>query len=110
LTRLSGVAAPALPPAPPPVFTADVTRRTVSGAGLRDVATVDVAVERNDAVVVRASAVPVVGGAFALDAAVRGDDVVRVTLNGPYPHAPLSFRVVDPHAAVARDGSVRGAV
>ena len=109
LTRLSGVAAPALPPAEPPVFTADTIRHAVTAVGLRDVTSVDVVLERNGADLVRASA-PVVNGAFSADVPVRADDVVRLTLAGSYPHAPLSFRVVDLKAVPGHDGAVRGTV
>jgi streptogramin lyase len=110
LTRLSAVAAPALAPAPPPVFTADTVHGTVSAAGLRDVATVDVTVERQGAVVARAAAAPVAGGSFSVDVPVRGRDVVDVTPNGSFAHAPISFGVVDIDAAVDENGSVRGAI
>jgi virginiamycin B lyase len=107
LTRLSGVATPALPPAPAPVFTADTTRHEVTATGLRDVSAVDVAIERNGAAVLHASAV-VTAGAFTVDAPVRGGDVVTLTLTGPYPHAAISFRVVALPASVAHDGAVHG--
>ncbi|NUR76034.1 MAG: hypothetical protein HOQ28_07105, partial [Thermoleophilia bacterium] len=110
LTRLSDVAAPALPPAQPPLFTADTTHHAVLASGLRDVTAVEVSIDRNGADLLHTGAVPVAGGAFAIDAPVRGGDVVRLTLDGPYPHVPLSFRVVDLHASVADDGSVRGTV
>jgi hypothetical protein len=54
--------------------------------------------------------VPVMGGAFSVDAPVRPGDLVGLTLTGPYRHAPLSFRVVDLRASVDHDGSVRGTI
>src|SRR5205823_2842734 len=109
LTRIADVATPALPPAPAPVFTADTIHHAVSATGLRDVTAVDLVVARDGSEVAHAS-VPVASGAFTVDAPVRGGDSVRLTLNAPYPHAPLSFGVPELQPSVANDGSVRGAV
>jgi streptogramin lyase len=107
LTRLSGVAAPALPPAAPPVFTADTLRHTISATGLRDVADVEVEVQRGGSDAAHET-VPVTGGSFTLDAPVHGGDLVRLTLHGTYPRAPLSFPVSDLDAVVSHDGSIHG--
>ena len=106
LTRLSNLAAPALPPAAPPVLTADTIRHTIAATGLRDVAAADVAVDRDGIEVAHASA-PVAGGAFSVGVPVQGGELVHLTLHGTYEQV-ISFPVADVRAAVADDGSVRG--
>jgi len=108
LTRLTGVAAPALAPAAAPVFTADTIRHDVSATGLRDVTSVDVTVVRDGTVAGHADGAPVSGGAVDAVVPVEEGDLVRLTLHGLYPHAPLVFRAVALHASVTHDGSVRG--
>jgi virginiamycin B lyase len=108
LTRIDGVATPAPPPAPPPLFTADTSAQTVTGSGLRDAGSVDVDILRSGALVARAGGVGVAGGTFAAPLPVRAGDTVGLTVHGANPQAALSFEVADLTAAVARDGSLHG--
>jgi hypothetical protein len=108
LTRLSGIAAPALAPAAAPVFTADTIRGDVSATGLRDVTSVDVSVVRDGRVAGRVDGAAISGGAFDASVPVDQGDLVSLTLHGSYAHAPLVFRAVSLRASVTHDGSVRG--
>jgi virginiamycin B lyase len=110
LTRISGIAAPALPPAPPPTVTADAARHTVAATGLRASSSVAVTVERGGNAVAAATAVPVVGGAFSVPLAVRSGDLVRVAPVGAFPQPPLVFHVADVEAERRVDGAVAGSV
>ena len=117
ITRVSGVTeGPLRPFGLPSAYEADTTADGVSGARLRDATSVRVQVLRRDAVAASAT-VPVSGGAFTVARGdwqgggsdqVRPGDVVRVSPQGPFERAPVSFDVASLSGAVLADGSVAG--
>lgn len=118
LTRISGVTRGVLRPfGLPASYEADTTSDSITGSRLPDdVSSVQVRVERQNAVVATAT-VPVAGGEFDVSGAdwqgatadpVRPDDTVRIQTAGPFARAPLSFGVAALAGAVRADGSIAG--
>jgi streptogramin lyase len=109
LTRISGVTAGALVPAPPPAFTFDTRTGQVRADGLRDVSSIDVKVLRHGSDIAHSLGVPVSGGHFeTTPGALQGDDRVLFVPHGQFARAPFSFPVADLRATIAPDGSVTG--
>lgn len=119
ITRISGVTAGLPNPGPAPSIVAETATGALSASGLREMSAIDVTVRRGGAVVTRADAVPVAGGAFELGGsgrpwdvagapALRGDDQVTFTPRGVNAPAPFSFHVADLAGAMLTNGAVTG--
>lgn len=117
LTRITGVTeGPLVPFGAPAGYEADVTGDRVTGARVRDAASVDVRVRRNN-VTVASATVPVSDGAFDVSGGdwagpaadrVRPDDTVLIKPNGPFERAELSFRVAALTASIDGSGLIVG--
>jgi streptogramin lyase len=119
LTRVAGVTAGVPVPGPPPLLQADTSQDRLTGRGLRDAESVDVAVLRDGSEVAHADSVPLRAGAFTLGSGgdawqtaaadpIRAGDRIRVATHGRFRRSALTFTVAALEAGFGPDGAVTG--